>query len=83
MTSLSFIPTNLGVNWERKQEGMVIHRENCVFFLFFFCSHVCLSLQSVDRFGQVCHIVALGAWVCGEVPAQCLCVEGSLLFTKE
>lgn len=52
-------------------------------FFCFFCSHVCLSLQSVDRFGQVCHIVALGAWVCGEVPAQCLCVEGSLLFTKE
>lgn len=80
MTSLSSIPTILGVNWERKQERMVIHRENCVFL---FWSHVCLSLQSVDRFGQVCHINALGAWVCGEVSAQCLCVEESLLFTKE
>lgn len=80
MTSLSSIPTILGVNWERKPERMVIKRENCVLL---FWSRVCLSLQSVDRFGQVCHIVALGAWVCGEVSAQCVCVEESLLFTKK
>jgi len=63
---------------------MRIQRENCVLF---FWSRVCLSLYSVDRFVQVCHIIALGAWVCGYVAAHCVCVcvcvEESLLFIKE
>jgi len=39
----------------------------------------------VDRFVQVCHIIALGAWVFGDVAAHCVCVcvEESLLFIKE